>query len=37
MEGNPMNTVPDGAVDVALTSPQGGNGFPACGDRPSIL
>ena len=24
MEGNPMNTVPDGAVDVALTSPQGG-------------
>lgn len=33
-----MNTVPDGAIDVALPSPQGGgDGFPACGDRPSIL
>lgn len=33
-----MNTVPDGAVDVALPSPQGGrDGFPARGDRSSIL
>lgn len=32
-----MNTVPDGAIDVALPSPQEGDGFPARGDRPSIL
>lgn len=33
-----MNTVPDGAIDVDLPSPQGGvDGFPASGDRSSIL
>lgn len=34
-----MNTVPDGAIDVDLPSPQRGgvDGFPARGDRSSIL
>lgn len=37
VEGNPMSTVPDGAVAVTLSLAARRGGLPACGDRPSIL